>query len=97
METFVFCHHVKPGSISKYFNVKEAWTIIWALAENIEDAEKMALDCIARNNWIAIKSLKKSNNPKPHCLSDKVNYMHYNKAQEKGISMLLSTVPFPQK
>ena len=96
METFVFCYHVKPGPISKFINVKEAWAIIWALAKNIKDAEKKALDCIARNNWSAIESLKKSNNPKALCLSDKVNQMHYNKAQETGISMLLSTIPFPE-
>lgn len=95
METFVFCYHLKPGPISKYFNVKEAWAIIWILAKNIEDAEKAALDCIGRNNWIAIESLKKSINPEVLCLSDKVNQMHYKKAQENGISMLMSTVPFP--
>ncbi len=62
----------------------------------IEDAEKIALDCIARNNWIAIGNLKKSNISEAPCLSDKVNHLHYKKAQELGVSMFLSTVPFPQ-
>ena len=96
MATFVFCYHVKPHPISKYFNVKEAWAIVWTLAKNIEDAEKIALDCITRNNWIAIKSLKKSIIPELPCLPDKVNQMHYKKAQETGMSMFISTIPFPE-
>ena len=97
METFVFRYHVKPGPNSKHLNVKEAWAIIWTLAKNIEDAEKIASDYIARNNWIVIESLEKSIISEAPSLSDKVNHLHYNKAQELGISMLLSTVQFSQK
>jgi len=97
METFVFRYHVKPGSISKHLNVKEAWAIIWTLADNIENAEKKTLNYIAQNNWVVIASLEKSLISEAPSLPDKVNHMHYNKAQELGISMRLSTIPFPQK